>query len=320
MKRLIAIFGLCVLAACGDKADAFHGYAEGKFVMLAPETTGRVKAVAALEGAHVEAGALLFQLEDTAEQAALEAARAGAEAAGARFDDAAAGGRKQEIAAAREQLSQGQAVQERARKDRLRAQELFQSGTIAKAQLDAAIAAAEAANAQVAELRQRLTLVELPARDAQLLSLTASAREAAAQAQGAADALRRRAVAAPTAGKVERVVRHPGDLASSSMPVMRFLPDGQMIAVLYIPAPRLAQTPVGTKLAIACDGCPADATAEISAIASEPEFTPPVIYSDSERARLVFRAEARFSGFAPPPGTPLSAKPLDARGAQESRK
>ncbi len=308
MNKVMPLIGMCLaLAACGDKTETLHGYAEGKFVMLAPETTGRVKALAALEGAHVETGALLFQLEDTAEQAALDAARAAAEAAGARFDDAAAGGRKQEIAAARDQLTQGQAVQERARKDRVRAQELFQSGTIPKAQLDAAIAAAETANAQVAELRQRLTLVELPARDDQLRTLTAAAREAAAQAKGAADALRRRAVTAPAPGKVERVVRHAGDLASPAMPVMRFLPDGQMIAVLYIPAPRLAQTPVGTRLAIRCDGCPDEAKAEITVIATEPEFTPPVIYSDNERARLVFRAEAKLTGFAPPPGTPLSA-------------
>ena len=307
MKNAIVILAALSLAGCGDKAQDLHGYAEGKFVMLAPETTGRVKAVAAFEGAHVDAGAALFQLEDTTEQAALDAARANAEAAGARFDDAAAGGRAQEIAAARDQVRQAVAAQERTRKDQIRAQDLFNSGTIPRAQLDAATAAAETANAQVAELRQRLTLVELPARNDQLRNLTAGAREATAQAQGAADALRRRGVAAPTAGKVERVVRHAGDLASPTMPVMRFLPDGQMIAVLYIPEPRLAQTPVGTKLAIVCDGCPADARAEIVSIANEPEFTPPVIYSDSERARLVFRAEAKFTGFAPPPGTPLRA-------------
>ncbi len=307
MRNAIVILAALSLAGCGDKAQDLHGYAEGKFVLLAPETTGRVKTVSALEGVHVDAGAALFQLEDTAEQAALDAARANAEAAGARFDDAAAGGRAKEIAAARDQVRQAVAVQDRARKDQVRAQELFNSGTIPKAQLDAAIAAAETANATVAELRQRLTLVELPARSDQLRNLTAGAREAAAQAQGAADALRRRAVAAPTAGKVERVVRHAGDLASPTMPVMRFLPDGQMIAVLYIPEPRLARTPVGTKLAIVCDGCPADTSAEIVSIANEPEFTPPVIYSDSERSRLVFRAEAKFANFAPPPGTPLRA-------------
>ena len=84
--------------------------------------------------------------------------------------------------------------------------------------------------------------------------------------------------------------------------------DGRVIAVVFIPAPVLAKVPVGTKLAIACDGCPANAGAEIVSIGDETEFTPPIIYSDAERSRLVYRAEARFSGFAPPPGTPLRAE------------
>lgn len=309
MKKIILVLGMgLALAACGDGADIFYGYADGKFLMLAPETTGRVESIAAAEGAHVAVGTPLFQLEDATEQAALEAALANAESAAARFAEGSAGGRKQEVAAARERLAQGRALQDRARKDRVRAEQSFEGGAIARAQVDAAVAASQTADAQVAELRQRLMLVELPAREEQLRSLDAATREAGAQAQAAAYMLRRRTVTAPVAGTVERVIRHAGDLASPTMPVMRFLPDGQMIAVLYIPAPRLAATPVGTKLAVACDGCPADARGEITSISNEPEFTPPVIYSDSERARLVFRAEARLAGFAPPPGTPLRVK------------
>ena len=37
MKRLVPVLGLCLLAACGDKTEILNGYAEGKFVMLAPE-------------------------------------------------------------------------------------------------------------------------------------------------------------------------------------------------------------------------------------------------------------------------------------------
>ena len=50
MNKVMPVVGMCLaLAACGDKTETLHGYAEGKFVMLAPETTGRVKAVAVLE-------------------------------------------------------------------------------------------------------------------------------------------------------------------------------------------------------------------------------------------------------------------------------
>ena len=43
---------------------------------------------------------------------------------------------------------------------------------------------------------------------------------------------------------------------------------------------------------VSCDGCAADLTARISFIASTAEFTPPVIYSRDERAKLVFLVEA----------------------------
>ena len=90
--------------------------------MLSPETSGRIATLSAAEGAQVAAGSMLFQLEDSTERAALDAARANATAAAARFDDAATGGREPEIAAAREQLSQARAEQTRAAADRDRAQ------------------------------------------------------------------------------------------------------------------------------------------------------------------------------------------------------
>jgi HlyD family secretion protein len=311
MNRTYIALACLLLAGCDDSATRLNGYAEGKFVMLAPESAGRVTTMKVGEGARVEAGTVLFEIESEAERSALSAARAGAEAAMARFEDAAAGGRTQEVEAARAQLTQARANQERVRRDEQRAQDLFKSGTIARARLDDAIAAATAADAQIAELRQRLTLVELPARENQLKALAAAAREAEAQVKVADEALRRRTVIAPMAGRIERVIRRPGDLAGPSLPAVRFLPDGQVLAVLFVPEPRLVQTQVGTKLRIVCDGCPDNARAEITSIANEAEFTPPVIFSDNERAKLVFRAEARLAGFVPPPGLPLSAVPVE---------
>ena len=309
MKRFILpATVLLALAACGDAERELHGYAEGKFVMLSPEATGRVTSLAVTEGSHVAAGTVLFELESTAERAALDAARANAAAATSRFVDAAVGGRAPEVAAAREQLNDAIATQTQAKADRARAQGLFDAGTVARARLDQAIAVSDSANARVAELRQRLTLTTLPARDNQLKALESAAKEAEAQATVAEDTLRRRRVVAPTAGRIERVVRFAGDVGGPSLPVVRFLPDGDVRAIVFLPEALLAQTPVGTKLAIACDGCPADAKASIVSVASEAEFTPPVIYSDAERSRLVFRAEAKFDGFTPPPGTPLRAQ------------
>jgi HlyD family secretion protein len=44
---------------------------------------------------------------------------------------------------------------------------------------------------------------------------------------------------------------------------------------------------------ISCDGCTEGIRAKISFISRSSEFTPPVIYSQEERSKLVFLIEAR---------------------------
>ena len=46
-------------------------------------------------------------------------------------------------------------------------------------------------------------------------------------------------------------------------------------------------------MGVSCDGCEKGLTAKVSFIARSAEFTPPVIYSLEERAKLVFLIEAR---------------------------
>lgn len=63
---------------------------------------------------------------------------------------------------------------------------------------------------------------------------------------------------------------------------------------------------MGQTIGIACDGCAAGMTARVSFIASEAEFTPPVIYSVGQREKLMFLIEARSAdGAALRPGQPV---------------
>jgi HlyD family secretion protein len=54
----------------------------------------------------------------------------------------------------------------------------------------------------------------------------------------------------------------------------------------------LPKVRIGDRVSVQCDGCPRDLAAHVSFISAQAEFTPPVIYSPEERARLVFRIEA----------------------------
>ena len=306
---LIASFALALTACSGSEDDRLQGYAEGDFIAIAPDAPGRIVRTYAEEGRAVTAGDRLFDIEATAEQAALAAADARIDAAIARFDDASAGGRTPEIEAARDQLTQARATAGEAADTLTRTQALFEDGHVSQARLDQAEAAAETASARVQEMRERLSLVQLPARENQLRALQAEIAAAEAERDRAADALARREVAAPSDGTVHRQIRYTGEQAGPAQPVYELLPDGAVHALIFIPEPDLAGYTIGDRLAVDCDSCPAGLTARLVSIADDAEFTPPVIYSDTERARLVYRAEARFDGTPPPPGTPLRLGP-----------
>ncbi len=298
------------LNACSPEPDStLHGYAEGDFIRIAPQQSGLVISTSAQEGERVAQGEEVLRQDATAEIAALASATARIDAATARYDDALAGARDPEIEAARDLLRQALAAQNDAAQSLERSQALFTDGHISQARLDTARAAATAADARVDEMRQRLNIVRLPARADQLRVLQAEIAGAEAERDAALYRLELRSVSAPVDARIHRQLRFAGEQAGPAAPVYELLPDGAVHAVLFIPEPSLASLSVGARLSVSCDACPADLSAIITTIDDTAEFTPPILYSDNERARLVYRAEARFSADPPPPGTPLFLEP-----------
>ena len=303
---MIILAGLVAVSGCSEVPDdGLYGYVEGDFISMAPDTPGRVMAVLAGEGDRVVTGAALVQMDAVLEHAAVDASRARLEAAHARFDDAAAGARAPEIGAARDQLAQARAAQTEAIDGLNRTRDLFEQEHVSQARLDQAQAVADAANARVAEMRQRLSLVQLPAREHQLRALQAEVAAIQAELNQAEYRLSRRTLTVPFDARIHRQIRFVGELAGPGLPVVSLLPDGAVHAVFFIPEDELAGLPVGTPLSVSCDNCPSGLSALITTIDDEAEFTPPIIYSDKERARLVYRAEARFVGGDPSPGIPI---------------
>ncbi len=94
-------------------------------------------------------------------------------------------------------------------------------------------------------------------------------------------------------GRVEDVYFRQGEYAGSGAPVVSILPPGNVFVRFFVPETALSSLMLGTPVHIGCDGCAPDLMGTISFIASDAEFTPPVIYSVGNRERLVFKAEAR---------------------------
>lgn len=117
-------------------------------------------------------------------------------------------------------------------------------------------------------------------------------RDAQARLNSAQTHLSRRSVFSPVDGTVQQIYFRPGEMVPAGRPVLSLLPPGNIKVRFYVPESVLPGITYGDVVRVTCDGCSSGLTARVSFIAGQSEFTPPVIYSLEERAKLVFLIEA----------------------------
>jgi HlyD family secretion protein len=79
----------------------------------------------------------------------------------------------------------------------------------------------------------------------------------------------------------------------------------------FVPQAALSRIAPGDTVQVACDGCPSGMTAQVRFISTQAEFTPPVIYSNESRSKLVFMVEAQPQGEGAArlrPGQPIDVR------------
>jgi HlyD family secretion protein len=92
---------------------------------------------------------------------------------------------------------------------------------------------------------------------------------------------------------VQKVYFRPGETVQPARPVIALLPPPNLKIRFFAPETRLATIKIGEVVTVSCDACANGLTAKVSFIAQNAEYTPPVIYSREERAKLVYMIEAR---------------------------
>jgi HlyD family secretion protein len=294
----------------GAAEDAgYAGYLEADYVYAAPTSAGRIAAIAVAEGQTIVAGDVLFTLESGQQRALLAAAQARVNAARATLQNLETGSRAEEIEVIRANLNKAQADLALAQSNLMRSEKLLAAGAVASVRVEQDRAALAAAEAQVAQLTAQVNVAELPARDAQQVAAEANLAAAEADAGRAALDLDERETRAPVGGMVDRLFYATGEVTGAGVPVVAILPQGQLEARFFVPEAERAALAVGQTVRVTCDGC-AVVTAVVTHLASEPQTTPPVIYSREERGRLVYLVEAQLD--APGnlrPGQPVTVTP-----------
>jgi len=194
-----------------------------------------------------------------------------------------------------EQLRQAMATRDLAVANLGRQQKLFASGFVSGAAIDDARMQVKRDEAAVAQLQASVATARLPARTSEIRAAEADAR-AAREALAQADwRLGQRAVASPVTGRVNDTYYVAGEWVPAGIPVASILPPANVKIRFYVPEPIVGRINPGQTVSFSCDGCGAPMSAAIAFISDRAEFTPPVLYSRDNRAKLVFLVEAKPS-------------------------
>lgn len=305
------LLAFLVLAPRSRPASTLSGYVEGEPLYPASPLSGRLARIDVKRGDRVAAGAPLFAIDPSQGEAARGQARADVAAARALAEDARRGQRPAELGVIRANLAAAQATLGDARKTLARVTPLTAAGAASRADLDAATAARQTAEAQVRAIEKQLQVAQLGARAEQIAAADSRVREARAALAGADSRLTDLAPVAPAAGRIEDTFFQPGEWVPANQPVLALLPADRVRLRFFVPEDQVAAYTVGRVVAFTCDGCAAGLSATISYVSPRPEFTPPVIYSREARDRLVFLVEAmpaKSDGLVP--GLPVDVRPL----------
>ena len=86
-----------------------------------------------------------------------------------------------------------------------------------------------------------------------------------------------------------------GEWVAAGNPVVELLPPANIKVRFFVPQAVLPRIKTGQTVSVTFDGGQRAYSATVNYISTQAEFTPPVIYSRENRAKLVFMIEAKFS-------------------------
>jgi len=248
-----------------------NGRIEAERVDVAVKFGGRISEVLVDEGQMVAAGDVIARIDSTELQAQIRAAEAAVRQARQELAQAEAlvAQREGELAYAKAELSRTETLHERGyateeKLDLRRSEEITAIAALntARAQIASAEAAIEASEASVAALRANLddyTLV------------------------------------APRGGRVQYRLAEPGEVLAAGGKVVSLLDLTDVYMDVYLPTDDAGRLRYGSEARLILDAAPQYVIpASVNFVASEAQFTPKYVETESEREKLMFRVKLQI--------------------------
>lgn len=326
MKRIVPILLVAALAAAGfywrapllaalgfaDEDGRYLGYVEGETSLIAPPVAGRLVERPVNRGDQVRKGDRLFVIDPVMARAEVARAEAALAEAEARYENLLKGKRQEEQEVVRAQRRENDAALAQAEFEFKRQTELLAKGVGTRKDYEQAESMVRQLRSRAASLAAQERVGELGARPDEIAAAKAQVDQDQANLAQAKKRLDDLMPAAPEDGLIENTFFNVGEWVPAGTPVVSLLPAFRVKLRFFVPQEDIAQAKMGAPVGFTCDGCPDDLKASIIYVSPRAEFTPPVIYSQTARSKLVFLIEARpeASQAKLSPGLPITVAPF----------
>lgn len=326
MKRIAPILLVAALAAAGfywrapllsalgfaDEDGRYLGYVEGETSLIAPPVAGRLVERPVNRGDQVRKGDRLFVIDPVMARAEVARAEGALAEAEARYENLLKGKREEEQEVVRAQRRENEAALAQTEVEFKRQAELLAKGVGTRKDYEQADSMMRQLRSRAASLAAQERVGELGARPDEIAAARAQVDQDRANLAQARKRLEDLMPAAPEDGLIENTFFNVGEWVPAGTPVVSLLPAFRVKLRFFVPQEDVAQAKAGATVTFTCDGCPADLKASITYVSPRAEFTPPVIYSQTARSKLVFLIEARpeASQASLSPGLPITVAPF----------
>ena len=294
---LAGALAVCLTAFTGCKrqtANRVQGYVEGEFVFVASPLAGQLETLSVKRGNWVKPGDPLFALECGLETAAKDEAERKLAQGKSNLEDAKKGKRPPELESAEAQLNQARAALVMSEKEFKRQDDLFHRGVSSTDELDRARSTRDQDDHRVQQLEADLQTAHLGSRDDQVAAADANVRALQAALAQADWNLSQKRQSAPQNALVYDLIYEVGDWVPAGKGVVELLPPENVKVRAFVSEKMVGAIQPGRPVNVFVDGVSEPFIGHVTYISPQAEYTPPVIYSQESREKLVFMVEARF--------------------------
>jgi len=300
---------------CGndDNKRSFEatGTIESKDINISSKIVGEIRELRFDEGDKVKQGDTLVLIDNESFSIQLKQAEANRIISESQLELIRKGARREDIVQAEEMLKQAETNYRQATNDKNRMQELFDSKSISKKQLEDFIAKYEVALAQYNSAKENLTKMRNLARPEEIKQAEAKYKQSLANQELIRKNINDSYVVSPINGYIVKKYVEEGENVNAMSSLLKLSDLSIVELTIYISEEALGKVKLGQKAEISVDSFP-DKTFDgtVTFISPEAEFTPKNIQTKDERTKLVFGVKIKV----PNPDLELkTGMPADAK-------